>query len=105
MVLRSADQQVRAAGGQFEAVPAVGFGAAPGDLLAVDELLDRLTANDPTAGQLLKMRYFAGLSVGLAFQEQIMPELPVLDHDVPLSMLVTDRGIRRFASANLIRST
>ena len=41
---------------------------------------------------------FAGCSCGLAFDEQLVPALPVLDHDVPLSMLVTDRGIRRFAA-------
>jgi len=41
---------------------------------------------------------FLGLSCGLAFEEQVVPDLPVLDHDMPLSMLVTDRGIRRFAS-------
>jgi len=44
---------------------------------------------------------FVGISCGLAFQDQIVPEVPVLDHDVPLSMLVTDRGVRRFC-ANLI---
>jgi 5-formyltetrahydrofolate cyclo-ligase len=41
---------------------------------------------------------FLGLSCGLAFEEQVVEDLPVLDHDMPLSMLVTDRGIRRFAS-------
>jgi 5-formyltetrahydrofolate cyclo-ligase len=41
---------------------------------------------------------FIGVSCGLAFEEQIVPNLPVLDHDIPLSMLTTDRGIRRFAS-------
>jgi 5-formyltetrahydrofolate cyclo-ligase len=41
---------------------------------------------------------FMGLSCGLAFDEQLVPTLPVLDHDMPLSMLVTDRGIRRFAT-------
>jgi len=41
---------------------------------------------------------FIGLSCGIAFDEQIVPTLPILDHDMPLSMLVTDRGIRRFAS-------
>lgn len=41
---------------------------------------------------------FIGLSCGLAFDEQIVPTLPVLDHDMSLSMLVTDRGIRRFAT-------
>jgi 5-formyltetrahydrofolate cyclo-ligase len=46
---------------------------------------------------------FLGLSCGLGFDEQVLDALPVLDHDMPLSMLVTDHGIRRFAS-NLIRS-
>ena len=38
--------------------------AAPAeDLLVLDEILGRLCALDRTAGQLLKLRYFAGLSV------------------------------------------
>ena len=41
---------------------------------------------------------FLGVSCGLGFDEQVIEELPVLDHDMPLSMLATDRGIRRFAS-------
>ena len=47
---------------------------------------------------------FIGLSCGLAFDEQIVSSLPLLDHDVPLSMLVTDRGIRRFASSCIQQS-
>ena len=35
----------------------------PVDLLALNDALYRLTCHDPTAGQLLKLRYFAGLSV------------------------------------------
>ena len=46
---------------------------------------------------------FLGLSVGLAFQEQIVETLPILDHDMPLGMLVTDQSVRRF-SPNLIKS-
>jgi 5-formyltetrahydrofolate cyclo-ligase len=46
---------------------------------------------------------FVGLSCGLGFEEQVVADLPVLDHDMPLSMLATDRGIRRFAS-NCIQS-
>jgi 5-formyltetrahydrofolate cyclo-ligase len=46
---------------------------------------------------------FIGRSCGLAYEEQIVPELPMLDHDIPLGMLVTDRGIRRFAT-KLIQS-
>ena len=37
--------------------------APPEDLLALDEALDRLTQHDPSAGQLVKLCYFAGLSV------------------------------------------
>ena len=40
---------------------------------------------------------FSGRSCGLAFEEQVLETLPVLDHDVPLSMLATNTGIRRFA--------
>jgi 5-formyltetrahydrofolate cyclo-ligase len=41
---------------------------------------------------------FIGISCGLAFEEQMVPALPVLDHDMALSMLCTDTGIRRFAT-------
>jgi len=41
---------------------------------------------------------FVGLSCGLAFEEQIVASVPVLDHDMSLSMLCTDQGIRRFAT-------
>lgn len=41
---------------------------------------------------------FIGISCGLAFEQQVVPELPTLAHDMPLSMLVTNQGIRRFAS-------
>src|SRR5687768_8625387 len=34
---------------------------------------------------------FIGVSCGLAFEEQIVADLPILDHDVPLSMLATDQ--------------
>jgi len=46
---------------------------------------------------------FLGVSCGLSFEEQVVDSLPVLDHDVPLAMLATDRGIRRFAT-NCIQS-
>jgi RNA polymerase sigma factor (TIGR02999 family) len=38
-------------------------GTPPEDLLALDEALAQLTRLDPTAGQLVKLRYFGGLSV------------------------------------------
>jgi 5-formyltetrahydrofolate cyclo-ligase len=39
---------------------------------------------------------FVGLACGFGFEEQVLAELPVLDHDMPLDMLVTDWGVRRF---------
>ena len=33
---------------------------------------------------------------GLAFEEQIIPEVPVENHDIAVNMLVTDTAIRRF---------
>src|SRR5437868_4415680 len=38
-------------------------GTPPEDSLALDEALEQLSHLDPTAGQLVKLRYFAGLSV------------------------------------------
>lgn len=46
---------------------------------------------------------FLGVSCGLAFEEQVMPAIPMLDHDVPLCMLATDRGIRRVRPACIDR--
>ena len=44
----------------------------------------------------LALPEFHGVSCGLAFEEQIVADLPVLDHDMPLGMLVTNQKIRRF---------
>lgn len=74
-------------------VPGLGFTATGGRIGRGMGFYDRF----------LSQSGFMGLSCGLAFEEQVLGELPVLDHDVALSMLVTDRGIRRFAS-NLIRA-
>src|SRR5579885_846192 len=38
--------------------------APPEDILALDEALSRLAAEDPTKAELVKLRYFGGLSVG-----------------------------------------
>lgn len=38
---------------------------------------------------------FLGISCGLAFEEQVISNIPMFDHDMPLCMLATDRGIRR----------
>ncbi len=44
---------------------------------------------------------FIGRSCGLGFEEQVLDDLPTLDHDVPLSMLVTERGVRRFSPCSI----
>jgi RNA polymerase sigma factor (TIGR02999 family) len=49
-------------------------GTQPEDLLALDEALEQLARLDPAAGQLVKLRYFAGLSVE---QAAAALELPV----------------------------
>jgi 5-formyltetrahydrofolate cyclo-ligase len=46
---------------------------------------------------------FIGISCGLGFEEQVVEQFPVLDHDMALCMLATDRGIRRFASVGSVR--
>lgn len=38
---------------------------------------------------------FMGITCGLGFEEQVVDAIPMLDHDVPLAMLATDRGVRR----------
>jgi len=52
----------------------------------------------------LAQHEFLGVSCGLCFEEQIVSFIPMLDHDVPLSMLATDRGIRRVATSHIARS-
>jgi 5-formyltetrahydrofolate cyclo-ligase len=69
-------------------VPGLGFTATGHRIGRGMGFYDRFLAQDD----------FIGVSCGLAFEEQILGDLPILDHDMPLSMLATDTGIRRFAS-------
>jgi 5-formyltetrahydrofolate cyclo-ligase len=39
---------------------------------------------------------FLGTTCGYAFAEQVVRDLPVLEHDVALDMLVTDAGVHQF---------
>lgn len=54
-------------GGNYQRVeltsPQVSPGADPGEVLAIHEALDRLAAEDDLGAQIVKLRYFAGLSV------------------------------------------
>jgi len=45
---------------------------------------------------------FVGISCGMAFEEQIVASLPVLDHDIPLNMLATELSVSRFNSTSCI---
>ncbi len=46
---------------------------------------------------------FLGVSAGLCFESQCIDAVPVEPHDVPVAMIVTERGIRRFKSNCLSR--
>ena len=39
---------------------------------------------------------FHGTKCGLGFEEQLVDEIPMLEHDIVLDMLVTDKTVRRF---------
>jgi RNA polymerase sigma factor (TIGR02999 family) len=54
--------------------------AAGDDLLALDEALTRLAAEDPEAAQVVQLRYFAGLTVQEAAQSLGMSRCTVLRH-------------------------
>ena len=63
--------RLKRGGGGMERVPLEAVGeddtaiiapAPDEELLAVDEALDRLTAEDPAAGEIVRLRYFAGLT-------------------------------------------
>ncbi len=47
----------------------------------------------------LAMPEFIGISCGMAFEDQIVEQLPILDHDIPLNMLACEGGVLRFTSS------
>jgi RNA polymerase sigma factor (TIGR02999 family) len=50
------------------------------ELLAIDEALDKLAAEDPEAAQLVQLRYFAGLSVDQAAETMNLPRSTAYVH-------------------------
>ena len=44
---------------------------------------------------------FVGRTCGLGFETQVLDQLPTLEHDVPLGMLVTEIGVRRFSQVTI----
>jgi RNA polymerase sigma factor (TIGR02999 family) len=70
LVERSRRKRAEKRGGEFRRVdlddldlPAVPGGVPVADLVALDEALCRFAAQDPIKAELVKLRYFAGLSV------------------------------------------
>jgi RNA polymerase sigma factor (TIGR02999 family) len=67
LIDRAREKLAQKRGGHLKRVPFTEVdppaGTPPEDLLALDEALEQLSRLDPVAGQLVKLRYFAGLSV------------------------------------------
>lgn len=70
-------------------VPGLGFGLAGQRIGRGHGFYDRFLVQEA----------FHGISCGLGFDSQIVSELPMLPHDIPLNMLVTESGIHRFSHA------
>ena len=54
--------------------------AAPDELLVIDEAIAKLEADDPQAAQLVRLRYFAGLSVEEAAEMSGLSRSSAYDH-------------------------
>lgn len=70
LVERARQRERQKHGGGFQRVDLdeqhLAQGATPDQLLAVDDCLAKLAKEDPTAAEVLKLRYFAGMSVAEA---------------------------------------
>lgn len=67
--------------------------------LAYDRRGNRLGRGKGCYDRFLAQRGLRAVRCGLAFDEQIVEELPVEANDYPVEILVTDRGVMRFDSA------
>ena len=64
--------------------------------LGFDNQGNRLGRGGGHYDRLLSQNGFAGMTCGLALEEQVLQKIPIAEHDVPLKMLVTDSLIMRF---------
>jgi 5-formyltetrahydrofolate cyclo-ligase len=64
--------------------------------LAYDRKGNRLGRGAGFYDRFLASPRFRGISVGLAFEEQVLESLPVQENDMPVDMLVTDEEVLRF---------
>jgi len=67
--------------------------------LAFDRKGNRLGRGGGFYDRFLASPEFKGTSVGIAFREQLLDELPVDEHDVPVHVVVTDEEVLRFGRA------
>jgi len=76
-------QRYKHGGGRHKATldPAgLSYESADEEILAIDDALGRLSANDPVASELVKLRYFAGLSVEQAAEALGIPRSTAYVH-------------------------
>jgi len=86
--------------------PASGTAVAVEDLdlvivpaLAFDRRGNRLGRGGGFYDRFLASPALRGVTVGLAFHQQLVAEVPVADTDVPVRMLVTDEQVLRFPAS------
>ena len=76
-------QRHKHGGGRHKATLDAGrlsYESADEEILAIDDALGRLSANDPVASELVKLRYFAGLSVEQAAEALGIPRSTAYVH-------------------------
>ena len=83
-----------------EPVPLEMLGLVVVPALAYDLHGNRLGRGAGFYDRFLAIPQFRGISVGLAFREQVIDSLPVQENDVPVHMLVTDESVLRFGPAD-----
>ncbi len=66
--------------------------------LGFDEAGNRLGRGRGFYDRFLRHPDFRGVSCALAFEEQVLPSIPVEPSDARVAMLVTDVTVRRFAA-------
>ena len=57
-----------------------GYRSSDAELLAIHDALDKLGAEDPHAAELVKLRYFGGLSVEEAAEAMSIPRSTAYEH-------------------------
>ena len=100
--IRSMDDGLETTRGDLRE-PADGPGVAVGELdlvivpaVGFDRSGQRLGRGAGFYDRFLGSRDFTGVSVGIAFHEQIVDTLPTTPNDVPVHVLVTDEEVLRF---------